>query len=194
MSLKTRLKKLEASTAASRTFVIWQKPGVDVEAEKARLRAQGMHDEDTLIVISWMTDDATDESDASGRNLTLGSSDMERRDGCRWTAFDPTRTFLKEGAGAKRRWLLQVSFASLKLLKAHHYLCSCKRSEFARKETLRSASHAPPMLLQPRTFSPELLSFAHCEARPLPTTPAGPFFPSTGTVLRHPHRRHEGKE
>ena len=59
MSLKTRLKKLEASTAASRTFVIWQKPGVDVEAETERLkREQGMTDSDLLVVISWLSGDA----------------------------------------------------------------------------------------------------------------------------------------
>ena len=58
MSLKTRLKKLEASTAASRTFVIWQKPGVDVEAETERLkREKGMTQNDLLVIISWLSGD-----------------------------------------------------------------------------------------------------------------------------------------
>ena len=58
MSFETRLKKLEASNVASRTFVIWQKPGVNVEAETERLkREKGMTDSDLLVVISWLSGD-----------------------------------------------------------------------------------------------------------------------------------------
>ncbi len=53
MRLKTRLKKLEAANKPQRTIVMWVKPGVDVEAETARLRQEkGMTDNDLLLVIS----------------------------------------------------------------------------------------------------------------------------------------------
>ncbi len=56
MSLKVRLRKLEAGQKAQRTFVVWAKPGVDVEAETERLRQEkGMTDNDFLLVISWIS-------------------------------------------------------------------------------------------------------------------------------------------
>ncbi len=56
MSLKTRLKKLEAANKPQQTFVMWAKPGVDVEAETERLRQEkGMTDADLLLVISWIS-------------------------------------------------------------------------------------------------------------------------------------------
>ncbi len=57
MSLKVRLRKLEAANKSQRTFVMWVEPGVDVEAETARLRHEkGMTDHDLLLVISWISD------------------------------------------------------------------------------------------------------------------------------------------
>lgn len=57
MSLKVRLRKLEATNKPQRTFVIWAESGLDVEVETARLRhEEGMTDADLLLVISWISD------------------------------------------------------------------------------------------------------------------------------------------
>lgn len=57
MSLKVRLRKLEAANKPQRTFVMWAESGVDVKAETARLRHEkGMTDADLLLVISWIPD------------------------------------------------------------------------------------------------------------------------------------------
>ncbi len=64
MSLKVRLRKLEAANKPQRTFVIWAETGFDVEAATARLRHErGMTDADLLLVISW----------ALGENTVAGS-------------------------------------------------------------------------------------------------------------------------
>ncbi len=57
MSLKVRLRKLEAVNKPQRTFVMWAESGLDVEVETARLRHEkAMTDADLLLVISWISD------------------------------------------------------------------------------------------------------------------------------------------
>ena len=53
--LEGRLRKLEASNAERKTFVIWKEPDIDVAAETERLkRERGLTEDDRLVVLAWL--------------------------------------------------------------------------------------------------------------------------------------------
>jgi hypothetical protein len=55
--LQRRLERLEnLDSPARRVFAVWSDDVLDIELERARLRAErGMRDSDTLLLVRWMS-------------------------------------------------------------------------------------------------------------------------------------------